>query len=44
VVTNDTIISSELENGELAELASLVTFNVHHPVLSVKSLIANVKN
>ena len=32
------------ENGEAAELASLVIFNDHQPVLSVESVIAKVKN
>ena len=31
-------------NGEIAEAASLVMFNVHQPVLSVRSEIAKVKN
>ena len=44
VVTNDTIISSLFVNGEVAELASLVKFNVQKPVPSVKSVMANVKN
>ena len=44
MVTKDTIISSELLNGDVAELASLVKFNVQNPVPSVKSVIANVKN
>ena len=37
-------MSSEFENGDVAELASLVKFNVHQSPLSVRSEIANVKN
>jgi hypothetical protein len=37
-------MSSLFVNGDVAENAPLIIFNVHHPVLFVKSEIANVKN
>ena len=42
--TNEQIISSLFENGDVADPASLVKLSVHQSPLSVRSDIANVKN
>ena len=44
VVTKHTITSSLLLNGDVAEDAELVIFNVHQVPLSVRSLIAKRRN